>query len=98
MSKKTKPKTSVPSQILVGNKPAMSYALFSANQQKDAKEIVIKARGKSIHKAVDVAEILRRRFFSGLKVKKIEIGTIEVEDQKTKKQKKISTIEITVTK
>lgn len=95
MPEKTVPQ---PSVLLVGNKPVMNYVLFTVNQLKDSKEIVIKARGRSIHKAVDVAEILRRRFIKELKVKNIELGTVEVEDQEKKIKRRISTIEITVLK
>jgi len=66
---------------------------------KDVKTVVVKARGRSIHKAVDVVEILRRRFIESLKVKKIEVGTAEVEDENKKGfKRRISTIEITFTK
>lgn len=93
-----KAKKPAPSVLLVGKKPTMNYVLFTVNQLQDAKEIVIKARGRSIHRAVDVAEILRRRFITTLKVKKIELGTEEVQDKEKNIMRRISTIEITVKK
>jgi len=91
-------KTPQPTPLLIGRKPTMNYVLYTMNQLKGSKQIVIKARGKSIHKAVDVAEILRRRFITTLKVKKIELGTVEVEDKEKNTKRRISTIEITVEK
>jgi len=93
--KKSKAKI-VPSVLLVGQKPTMNYVLYTINQMKDAKVIVIKARGKSIHKAVDITEILRRRFLTNLVVKDIAIGTQEVDDARTNQKRRISTIEITI--
>jgi len=44
--------------------------------QSGAKILTIKARGRAISTAVDVVEVVRRRFFGGkLSVKEITIGT-----------------------
>lgn len=37
------------------------------------------ARGRAISKAVDVAEVVRNQFLSDLEVKKIDIGTEQLE-------------------
>jgi DNA-binding protein Alba len=64
--------------IFVGKKPAMSYVLAVMTQfTGGAKEVQIKARGKSISRAVDVAEIVKNKFLGDVKVKNIEIGTEE---------------------
>jgi len=64
--------------IFVGKKPAMSYVLAVMTQfTAGAKEVQIKARGKSISRAVDVAEIVKNKFLGDVKVKNIEIGTEE---------------------
>jgi DNA-binding protein len=64
------------SVVFVGRKPLMSYVLATVIQLKsDAKEVVIKARGKAISRAVDVAEIVRNRFVSTTKISDIKIGT-----------------------
>lgn len=84
--------------IFVGRKPSMAYVLgvitqFSDNRQ----EVHIKARGKAISRAVDVAEIVRRRFISNLQVKSIDISTEERElEDKTKIN--VSTIDILLSK
>jgi len=77
-------------EILVGKKPAMSYVL-AALENRDDKEIVLKARGRSISRAVDVAEILRNRFIKA-EVAGINIGTEVFENNGKKKH--VSTIEI----
>ena len=56
------PKKTTSSVLLVGSKPTMNYCLYVVNELKDAKTIIIKARGRAIYKAVNVAEILRRKF------------------------------------
>jgi len=91
------PKTPTAS-LLVGQKPAMNYVLYMVNQMKDEKEISVKARGLSISKAVDVVEILRRRFIQNLTIGDIKFGTDEVEDEKSHQKRRISTIEIIIKK
>ena len=49
--------------VYVGNKPVMNYVLACVTQlNQGADEIVVKARGRAISRAVDVAEILKNRF------------------------------------
>ncbi len=84
--------------ILVGNKNVMSYVLACVTLfNKGAKEVVIKARGRLISRAVDVAEITRHRFIEGLLVKQIEIGTTQVQTDKGS-DLNVSTIDITLSK
>ena len=84
--------------VYVGRKPSMAYVLAVITQFSNGKkEVHVKARGKSIARAVDVAEIVRRRFAQDVKVKNIEIGTEEKElEDKTKVN--VSTIDITLSK
>jgi len=76
----------------------MAYVLAVITQFNNGKkEVHIKARGKAISRAVDVAEIVTRRFIPDAKVKNIEIGTEEKElEDKTKIN--VSTITITLGK
>ena len=66
--------------VYIGIKPVMNYvlAVITYFNTADAKEVVLKARGRAITTAVDVAEITRRRFMTTLSVDKIEIGTEEL--------------------
>ena len=59
--------------------------------------MVIKARGRAISRAVDVAEIIRRRFNTDAKVKDIKIGTEELKTEEGGTIK-VSSIEITLAK
>ncbi len=73
-----KPRAPIPPDtILIGKKPVMSYATaVMMHFQSGAKELTVKARGRAISRAVDVIEVVRRRFFGGkLAVKEIAIGT-----------------------
>ena len=76
----------------------MNYALaviILFNQGE--KEVVVKARGGVISKAVDVVEIVRRRFLKDtVDIKKSEIGT-EILGEEGRKQN-VSTMEITLVK
>ena len=66
-----------PDTILVGKKPIMAYATaVMMHFQSGAQTLTIKARGRAISTAVDVAEVVRRRFFAGkLAIQEISIGT-----------------------
>jgi DNA-binding protein len=76
----------------------MSYvlAIITSFTGSDAKNVTLKARGRSITTAVDVAEITRRRFMKELNVGEITIGTEEIE-QEEGGTRNVSTIEITLT-
>ena len=69
--------------VYIGQKPVMTYvlAVMTHLNMSDAKEVVLKARGRAITTAVDVAEITRRRFMDTLKVDNIEIGTEEMKEE-----------------
>jgi DNA-binding protein len=68
--------------VYIGRKPAMSYvmAVLATFSNQEADKVLIKARGRAITTAVDVAEITRNRYMTNLKKPEIEIGTEEVED------------------
>ena len=84
--------------IFVGKKPTMSYVLACVTQfSSGLKEIHIKARGKAISKAVDVAEITKNRFSEGTKIKNISVGTDEIKTEEGDKIN-VSTIDIALTK
>lgn len=62
--------------IFIGRKGAMDYVMAVVTQfRSGSREVVIKARGKAISKAVDVAEIARNRFVRDAAVKDVRIGT-----------------------
>ena len=68
--------------VFVGSKPPMNYVLAIVTQlNSGSNEIAIKARGRAISRAVDVAEIVRRRFVPDAKIKDIKIATEEVTNE-----------------
>jgi DNA-binding protein Alba len=84
--------------IYVGKKPAMAYVLGVITQFGEGKkEVKLIARGRAIARAVDVAEIVRKRFFQDVKIKGITTGTEERELEDGTKIN-VSTIEITLAK
>ena len=86
--------------VLIGRKPVMNYVLACITLfHSGAKEVNIKARGRAISRAVDVAEIARRRFLPDVKVGKISIGTEELKGKEgDNASTNVSTIEITLTR
>ncbi len=82
--------------IFIGGKPFMNYVTGVVMQftTKAANEVAIKARGKFISRAVDVAEVACRRFLEGnITIKDIKVGSEEFKN-KEGKQVRVSTIEI----
>ena len=84
--------------VFVGKKGTMGYVLAVVTQfNNGASDVVVKARGKLISRAVDVVEIVRHRFMPDAKVNDIKISTEELtsEDGSTSK---VSSIEIKIQK
>ena len=87
--------------IYIGNKPFMNYVTAVAMQftSQDAKEVVIKARGRYIARAVDVAEVIRKKFMAGqVDIKSISIDSEERQVDQSGKKRRISSIEIVLVK
>lgn len=84
--------------VLIGKKPVMNYVLACITLfHGGAKYVNVKARGKSISRAIDVAEVVRRRFLPDVKVKKVSIGTDKLSPQdESDDPTNVSTIEITL--
>lgn len=84
--------------IFIGNKPPMSYVLAVVTQfNSGSNEVIIKARGRAISRAVDAAEITKNRFVSDAKVKEIVIGTESITNEEGRTSN-VSSIEITLAK
>jgi len=85
--------------VLIGKKPIMNYVLACITTfHGGAKEVSIKARGRSISRAIDVAEVVRHKFLPDVKIKSIGIGTDQFlpqdSDDATQGATNVSTIEI----
>lgn len=83
--------------IYVGKKPVMNYVLAVTTQFGNGNEVIIKARGQAISRAVDTAEIVRNRFMTDVKVKNIDILTEQV-TREDGSSMNVSAMEITLTK
>ena len=83
--------------IFIGRKTAMNYVMACFTViQSGQKELIIKARGRAISRAVDVAEILKNRFMQNqINIKNITIGTETIES-KDRGTFSVSIIEITI--
>ncbi len=83
--------------VFVGTKPIMNYVLATLTQfNEGAESVTVKARGRAISRAVDVAEIVRNRFLPGINIKEIKIDTEELESEQ--RRVNVSTIEIVLEK
>jgi len=84
--------------VFVGKKPAMSYVLACVTQFNEGRpDIIIRARGRAISHAVDVAEIVRNKFVTDTQIKDVKIGTEVVETEQGEKLN-VSSIEIVLGK
>jgi archaea-specific DNA-binding protein len=65
--------------VYIGNKPVMNYVLAVVTQMNGGvSEVILKARGRAISRAVDVAEIVRNRFITDVEIGGIDISTEEI--------------------
>jgi archaea-specific DNA-binding protein len=86
--------------IFIGSKSFMNYVTGVVMQftTKNASEVSIKARGKFISRAVDVAEVASKRFL----INQIELKEIKIDSEEFKnkegKQVRVSTINIVLKK
>jgi DNA-binding protein len=101
--KKTAPKAKEEKQsqiIYIGKKNTISYVLVAVTILNKNDMCQIQARGRQISKAVDVAEITRRKFLQDIvEVSDVIIGSEELaSDVEGMPPKTVSTIEITLKK
>ena len=86
--------------VFVGGKPFMNYVTGVVLQfGNGADEVVIKSRGKFISKAVDVAEVSRKKFLKDMTatISNIKIDSEEFQNKEGKKVN-VSCLEITLKK
>ena len=84
--------------VFIGKKPVMNYIVACVTLFNSGRgEIMIRARGQAICKAVDTVEMLRRAFVKDLVIKLINVGSEDITRQDGT-MASISTIEITLGK
>ena len=82
--------------VFIGKKPLMAYVTTTIIQLANLPTVSIKARGMSIGRAVDVAQIISRKTEnSGYSIGKILIGS-ETLESKDGRPRNVSTIDIEV--
>jgi DNA-binding protein len=99
MTEKTPQKSTIEDNvILIGQKPPMSYVLATVTQfnTTNTKNVILKARGRSISTAVDTAEIVRNRFIQDASIKNIIISTEKITNEEGR-ESNVSSIEIQLT-
>jgi archaea-specific DNA-binding protein len=98
-AKREEETTQTDNVVLIGRKPVMNYVtacitFFNSGE----KNVVVKARGRAICRAVDAVELLRRAFIKDLEIQHIDINTEELFRAEGGQKSNVSTIEITVSK
>jgi len=85
--------------VYIGKKSTMAYVMAVIMQMnKGNTEVTLKARGKVISRAVDVAEIVKNKFINEVKVDNIHIYTEEIKTDNSETPLKVSAMEIKLTK
>jgi DNA-binding protein Alba len=65
--------------VYIGPKPTMTYVFqVVAQVHSGASPVIVKARGNAIAKAVDVVEVVRRRFLEGV----VDVGPITIDTER----------------
>jgi DNA-binding protein len=80
--------------VYIGRKPAMTYVMAVLATFNNQDTVEIKARGRSISTAVDVAEIARTRYINNLAKPKITIDTERISDGDVERNVSCMTIEL----
>lgn len=90
--------TEVKDTVFIGKKQLNVYVTTAIVQLTNSPAVYIKARGMSISRAVDVAQlVLRKTQEAGYSIGNISIGSVSLESQDGR-TRNVSTIEIEVVK
>jgi archaea-specific DNA-binding protein len=85
-------------EIFIGKKPLMTYVTATLVQLANEPIVIIKARGKSITRAVDVAQIIVKRMDTlGYKIGPVKIGSQAVQSQDGR-NRNVSTIDVYISR
>ncbi|MCE4611572.1 MAG: DNA-binding protein Alba [Desulfurococcales archaeon] len=95
-------------EIRIGRKPVMNYvlAILTTLMEQNTNQVVVKARGRNINKAIDAVEIVRKRFARNVEIKEIKIDSQELEvvtpteggEQGQPRRRRVSSIDICLEK
>src|SRR5437764_2444092 len=86
-------------EIFVGKKPLMTYVTATLVQLANEPTVIVKARGKSITRAVDVAQIIVKRMDSlGYRISNVKIGSDILNSTDSDKPRNVSTIDVSISR
>jgi len=68
-----------PNLVRIGKKPVMNYVtacvtLFNSGSE----EVMVRARGQAIEKAIDTVQMLRRGFLKNVNIRSINLGSEDI--------------------
>jgi archaea-specific DNA-binding protein len=85
-------------EILIGKKTLMTYVTATLVQLANEPTVLVKARGRSITRAVDVVQIIVKRMGNiGYKIGRVKIDS-EILQSEDGKERNVSTIEIEISR
>jgi DNA-binding protein len=85
-------------EIFIGKKPLMTYVTATLVQLANDPRVIVKARGKSITRAVDVAQIIVKRMDTlGYKIGSVNVGS-EIIQSEDGRERAVSTIEVEISR
>lgn len=71
-----------PNIVRIGKKPVMNYVVACMTLlNSGVSDVMVRARGQSITKAVETVDLLRRAFLKNIQVHSVDIGTEQVQRQ-----------------
>ena len=83
-------------EVFIGKKPLMTYVTATLVQLANEPTVLVKARGRSITRAVDVAQIIVKRMDNmGYKIGHVKIGSQMIQSEDGK-ERNVSTIEVQI--
>jgi len=90
-------------EVRIGKKPTMNYvlAILTTLMDENVKNVVVKARGRNMSKAIDAVEIVRKRFAKNVDIEECKIDsqeiTVETPEGGTR-TRRVSSVEICLKK
>jgi archaea-specific DNA-binding protein len=86
-------------EIFIGKKPLMTYVTATLVQLANEPTVIVKARGKSITRAVDVAQIIVKRMDSlGYRISNVKLGSDVLNSIDSDKPRTVSTIDVSISR
>ena len=86
-------------EIFIGKKPLMTYVTATLVQLANEPTVIVKARGKSITRAVDVAQIIVKRMDSlGYRISNVKIGSDVLTSEEGDRPRTVSTIDVSISR